>query len=715
MRRHFLFGLVLVGITLAVFWPVGHLGFIIYDDCEYVYLNSFVQSGLNLKSIAWAFTADYSSNWHPITWLSHMLDCQLFGLNPGEEHWMNLGIHTANCLLLYALLWWLTGARWRSFLVAGLFAIHPLHVQSVAWIAERKDVLSGFFGLLTLMAYATWVKAEIGKSDSGNFATKDHKETRYAKNYYWLAVGLFALGLMAKPMLVTIPLVMLLLDYWPLGRVAMDGKRAFLASLRPLVVEKWPFFLLCLASCAVTVVAQKAGGAVVSMGAIPWLDRCLHAVLSYPLYLGKLFWPADLSVFYPYTRLTPDDFVCLMLVPILITCLCLWQWRARPYLLMGWLWFVIILIPVIGLVQVGMQSMADRYTYLPSIGLFIAVAWGMAEIAASSKLWQAGMAGAGAILLVACGVDTRQQLGYWKDSVTLFQHAVDVTLENNFIAYYYLGNAFGQIGDWDNAANSMASAVQDAPSFIKPQEKFGYIMLKQKKYLEAETQLREIINIYPNNLYAHKALGTALAGQLRDSEALAEYQIVQQLAPTDPDVAKIMDGTWHRIQLEQTLSNLTQQLATNPTPEIHIQIADALSCLGDYQGAMKHYQQALALNPDSLDGLNNLAWLLATCPDKTIHDGKQAAMLADKACKLTQFKVTVFLGTLAAAQAEAGQFDDAIATAQKAMANATARGETNLYKVNQDLLRGYQGHQAWHEQERLSPPVPESSFEGTGQ
>ena len=803
MRRHILFVLLLLGITLACFWPVGRLGFTGYDDWDYVTHNPMVRVGFSLDGLVWAFTSGAASNWHPLTWLSHMLDCQLFGLNPAEQHWMNLGLHAVNTLLLFALLRQLTGARWRSFLVAGLFAIHPLHVQSVAWIAERKDVLSGFFGLLTLICYARWSAPAPGavfRAPAENFVRTDktdacaERPTDKAPDararpatpeagalprpqtpdprrdfLFWTSVGLFALGLMAKPMLVTLPLVMLLLDYWPLGRVGArvhdpqqvrtqrddpsslppvvgnaevrrlteprsgetpdagarpaapgagalpkQGVRVHPSSFLihnffPLVLEKTPFFLLCLASCLVTLWAQGKGQAVVPLQLISWPERWLHADLSYSLYLGKLFWPADLAIFYPFTRLDPENLVVLLLLPLLVTIFCLWLGRARPYLLAGWCWFVIMLIPVIGFVQVGIQWMADRYTYLPAIGLFIAAAWAMGDIAATSKSWRAVMAVAGAGLLTACGLDTRHQLGFWRNDVTLFQHVVDVTPENNFAGYFYLGNSHLEQGDLDAAAESYARAVDLLPGFYEAQTRLGGILLTQKKYAEAEVEYREILKRRPRDGAAHKFLGIALSKQERDAEAQAEFETAKGLIPDDPRLGALLATTAQRVTAEQTLAGLTNQWPAGATPEIQVRMAEIESFLGNYPAAVGHYQSALALKADALDALNTLAWLLATCPEAKLRDGPRAVQLADQACKLSGFNLTVLVGTLAAAQAEAGRFDDAIATAQKACASASAHGETNLLQANQNLLKLYQQHQAWHEPARSGPTAPPSS------
>ena len=724
MRRNYLFFLGLVIITLASFWGVGRLGFIIYDDWDYVYKNPEVLSGINFKSIQWAFTTAHSSNWHPLTWLSHMLDCQWFGLHPGGHHWVSLGFHAANTLLLYLVLWEMTGARWRSFLVAALFACHPMHIQSVAWISERKDVLSGFFAMLTLWAYARYVSCARRKVSgerrtsniehrTSNAEREESRITHHASRYYLLCLFSFALGLMSKPMLVTLPVVMLLLDFWPLNRwrtVIPDKQKPkfnlaeFIKTWRPLIVEKIPMFLLCLASCIVTLWAQRSGNSVISLNQIDWQDRHLHAVLSYSLYLGKMFWPVNLAIFYPYTPMEPDKFVCLILLPILLSIICLWRWRAQPYLLAGWFWFVIMLVPVIGLVQVGMQSMADRYTYLPSIGLFIAVAWGMAEIAVRSKLWRTGMAWGGIILVSACLLDTRHQLRFWQNNITLFTHVVEVTRENNFVGYFFLGNSYGEAGDLDGAAKSFESALEVAPRFKEARGKLGYVLLFQKKYEAAASQFSEIIRLHPTNIFAHEYLGHALVAEGKYAEAQAEYQAALQLMPDDADLQTTLAANTQKITASQTLAGLNEILKTNSTPEIHVQIAAMQTILGDYPEAVEHDREALRLNPDSPDGLNNLAWLLATCPDAKVRDGARAVELAEHACQLTQFKATVFLGTLAAAYAEAGRFNDATTTAQKACALASAAGEKELLKRNQELLALYQSHQPYHE--RLAKVIP---------
>jgi tetratricopeptide (TPR) repeat protein len=688
-------------LTLVCFWPVSRLGFIGYDDLDYVYQNPVVQSGLNAGSLVWAFTTPSASNWHPLTWLSLMLDCQLFGLNPQADHLVNLGFHVAGTGLLFLLLQRMTGARWRSFFVAALFAIHPLHVQSVAWISERKDVLSGCFAMLTLLAYTRY--------------TRDQKTAKYL-----LTLLLFALGLMAKPMLVTLPLVMLLLDFWPLRRAALS--RPGLSAWRPLWVEKIPFLALCVASSALTFWAQKKGGSVVSLHHMDWSDRCLHAVVAYALYLGKLLWPVNLAIFYPFPHARLEVWTWLgALLLVGLPILAGWRWRRTcPWLLTGWLWFLITLLPVIGLVQVGLQSIADRYMYIPAIGLFVIAAWGLAELAGlppearpgetdhppagapAPSLARPGaprlsVAGLGAAILVACAVDTWHQLGFWRDNVTLFQHVVAVTPQNNDLGYFYLGLSYGEAGNLPAAADSLRAALRIQPDFPLARERLGNVLLVQKQYAAAAQYLGEVVQAHPHEAPARVSLGLALAGQRHYLAAQEQYAAASQLAPQYDPPRQLLAANAPKAGQEQTLAGLLKQLATNATPALHLQIAGLQNQLGDYPAAVTHYEAALAGDPNQPAALNNFAWLLATCPEAAVRNGPRAVQLAQHACELSGYQTTVYLGTLAAAQAEAGRFADAIATAQKACTNAAARRETDLLSANQSLLTLYQGHQAYHE------------------
>jgi hypothetical protein len=665
-------------LTLACFWPVGSLGFIGYDDLDYVYQNPHVQAGLTGDSVIWACTAIYDGNWHPLTWLSHMVDCEMFGLNPGAAHWVNLGFHLVNTLLLFGWLRELTGSRWRSLLVAALFAVHPLHVQSVAWIAERKDVLSGFFCLLTLRAYTCYCRQKTARD-------------------YFLVVVFFALGLMAKPMLVTLPVILLLLDFWPLHRLPIFDFRFSL--LKPLLLEKWPLILLSLASCVITLWAQQSANAMTSLQALPLLDRCAHAAVAYWLYLGKLFWPVNLAILYPMNPAGPSSTAAagaaaaLMLVSLVF----FWWLRTKPYLLIGWVWFGIMLLPVIGLVQIGAQSMADRYTYLPALGIFILVAWGLAEVSAISGLWRGMMTGLSLAVVLACGMDTRHQLAYWRGNVALFQHVVDVTPENNPLGNFYLGISHAEQGDLAAAAWCLSNSLAMAPNFDLARSRLGNVLLVQKKYAEAEFHLQPVARAHPADLSVRVALGLALAGQAKYLAAQAEFQAAQQLNPTDAAINGLLAANTRKAEMEQSLNELTDSLKASSTAGAYLQIAAAETALGRPAAAVLSYKSVLAREPDSLEALNNLAWILATCPDDGVRNGPEAVKLAERACEQAKFQKAIYLGTLAAAYAEAGRFDEAVATAQEAEVLAAKQGEEVMRQRNEELKRLYQSHQPFHQ------------------
>ncbi|HEY4639533.1 MAG TPA: tetratricopeptide repeat protein, partial [Candidatus Udaeobacter sp.] len=459
-----LLGLALV--TFAIYAQVIGHQFITLDDPTYIRENPMVNRGVTLAGLAWAFTTFHAANWHPLTWISHMIDCQLFGTNAGRHLLVNTLIHAANTLLLFYFLLRTTGARWPSALVAALFTLHPLHVESVAWASERKDTLCTFFGLLSLIAYVRYAQAP--------------SISRYAR----VAIML-ALGLLAKPMLVTWPFVMLLLDYWPLRRFAAvipseveesRGQRSKLTPRDPstslgmitkkLVVEKSPLFALVIASAIITFIAQSHGGAVRTFAAAPVAFRLSNTVVSYANYIRLMFWPNNLAVYYPLPAagILAWQLIGAALLLIGITALCLWQYRGRPYLIVGWFWFLGTMVPVIGFVQVGGQTMADRYFYIPSIGLFIALVFGLTDLARSWRvppLLSAGIAG-GALLIL--GTVTNAQVQRWRDSFTLFEHTLAVTppnlhIENN------LALAMGASGRYDEAAAHFAKALQIDPNF----------------------------------------------------------------------------------------------------------------------------------------------------------------------------------------------------------------------------------------------------------
>ncbi|MGD0253772.1 MAG: tetratricopeptide repeat protein, partial [Verrucomicrobiota bacterium] len=455
MSRPRLIGLLLALVTLLVYLPVCRYNFVNYDDGDYVTENQVVQNGLTWAGVEWAFTTWHAGNWHPLTWLSHMLDCELFGLNPGAHHLVNVLFHAANVVLLFALLLRMTNSLWPGAFVAALFAWHPLHVESVAWISERKDVLSTFFALLTLLAYVRHAKSvacDEWQMTGTAETTGTPNLSRFARHpslFYWLALIFFTLGLMSKPMLVTLPFVMLLLDLWPLKRVTSDKWQV--AGVLRLALEKWPFFLLTAISCVVTFFAQRGGDAVVSLAKVSLRYRLENAPVAAVRYLLKMIRPADLAVIYPMPDKIPALAVAAAVTALILISAVAWLVRRRsPYLLVGWLWFLGTLVPVIGLVQVGGAALADRYTYLPSIGLFIAAAFGLRDLADRFRFLKIPVAVAASLMLAGCLMLTENQLRCWRDSQTLFAHAVAVTKDND-IAHINLGVALEQQGKLDEA------------------------------------------------------------------------------------------------------------------------------------------------------------------------------------------------------------------------------------------------------------------------
>jgi Flp pilus assembly protein TadD len=634
--------------VVAVYWPTSRYEFIHCDDPDYIITNPQVQAGLTWQSIAWAFTTDHANNWHPLTWLSHMLDCQLFGLRAGWHHVTNAAFHLANTLLLFALLRRLTGATYRSAFVAVLFALHPLHVESVAWVAERKDVLSTFFFMLTLIAYAKYV-SNLNLNHNLNPAPP----RSHAPRYYVLSLLLFALGLMSKPMLVTLPFVLLLLDFWPLRRLRVGELRVEdsgsesvaqgstfnvqRSKFLPLPAEKIPFFALSAASCVVTFLVQRHEGNVATVNALPIELRIENALLSYVVYIKNMFWPTRLAAYYPYPKDIPLEAVAGAAALLLaVSIWALVSVRRRPYVLVGWLWYLGTLIPVIGLVQAGLQARADRYTYIPLIGLFIVIAWVTSDLANRWRMGRIMLPVGSAAVLIACAIATRFQLNLWSNTETLFSHALAVTA-NNAHAHQNLGAALAQKGKLDAAAEHFIAAV----------------------------------TLMPNYAEAQSNLGFALAANGKNEEAIVHYRAALALKPS--------------------------------LPQTHFLLANALSAQGNRDEARTEYETAIQLKPDHPLALNDLAWMLATDPDPARRNGEQAVQLAERACRITGYDEALLLGTLAAAYAEAGRFEDAVKTAEKAAALADKDGQTELAKKNRELMELYRTGKAYHEKDTQLP------------
>jgi len=496
--------LVLAVATLAVYAPTVRHGFVDYDDDVYVFRNPHVVAGLTAESVAWAFTTMEVSYWHPLTWISHMLDCQIFGLRPAGHHLTSLALHTANVVLLFVVLAHLTGGVWRSALVAALFGLHPLNVESVAWVAERKNVLFAFFWILTLGAYGWYVRRP-GPA-----------------RYLAVAAGT-ALALMSKPMAVTLPFVLLLLDFWPLARMS---RPAFVR----LFMEKLPLILLAALASAATIQAQLQVGAVVAVDALPPGERLANAVVSYLAYIGKLVWPARLGVFYPHreSSLPTAQVVAIGTVLVLVTAAALRAARRAPYLVVGWLWYLGTLLPVIGIVQVGTQAMADRYTYVPAIGLFIAVAWGVAALAARRPAPR-GLAMAAAVLLVALAARTVVQLRAWRDSASLFAATI-AAVPDSWVAHYNLGNAWMAAGRTAEAEAEFSETVRLRPRFARGHNNLGDALDALGRHERAIAAYQEAIRVNPEMAEAYNNLGTSLAalGRLQEAEVRLREALKRQ-------------------------------------------------------------------------------------------------------------------------------------------------------------------------------------------
>jgi tetratricopeptide (TPR) repeat protein len=477
-------GFLIVVATLAAYWNIQYNCLIGYDDVKYLIENEQVRQGLSFAGIRWALTATYDANWFPITWFSHMLDMSLFGSNPLGHHLENLLLHIGNALLIFTLLKRLTGQIWRSALAAILFALHPLHVESVAWAAERKDVLSTLFFLLTIRAYC-------------NYVSHDR-----SLRHYGAALAFTTLGLATKPMLVSIPLVLLLLDFWPLGRIRQDSS-GFVRTNRALLFEKIPFALLALGSCIITLIVQKAGGTVNSVAAPLFLERVLYPLANYATYLRKLVWPSDLAVIYPYSyTIAPWLLAWSALLMVTVTGAVVVYWRQRPYATMGWCWFVITAIPVAGFVRIGGHSVADRYTYIPSIGLFIAIVWLLADLLKNYRHGNAVAVSISMVVLMSLAMVTRKQATYWKDSITLFNHALAVTTDN-WIAHSNLGGELLKYNHNNEALPHLLEAVRINPDASTAQFNLGIVLNKFGERTAAIQAFRASIKANPDYAEAY--------------------------------------------------------------------------------------------------------------------------------------------------------------------------------------------------------------------
>ena len=653
--------LFLVAISLAVFGQTVRYEFVNFDDGLYVYNAPAIQAGLTLKGLALAFTSPHARNWHPLTTISHMLDCQLYGLKAGGHHATNVLLHTIAVLLLFRVLRQMTGAVWKSATVAALFAVHPLHVESVAWVSERKDVLSAVFFLLMLDAYLRYTRAR--------------SVTRYLT-----VAALLAAGLMSKPMLVSAPVILLILDYWPLGRferLFSTKDRAKIAQsggqwrvIRDLVLEKVPLLLLSAGSCVITfILQQRATGAIPPL---PLLWRVQNAFATYVIYVWKTLWPTHLAVFYPHPNDTLAIWEILLAIGLLfaMTIAAIVFRKERPYLFTGWCWYLGMLLPVIGLVQVGEQGHADRYTYLPQIGLFVAVVWLAAELAKGrrSRSRLAVTTAVAASVIVALGWAAFIQTSYWRNSETLWTHALSATADND-VAHNNLGYLCVDRGELDKAISHFETAVRIRLSKRDPHYSVGsaFVQMNLADALgrkgepdEAMVHYEEAIKLQPNYADAYYNRGNILFAEGRIDDAIADWEKTLQIQPNDADA--------------------------------HTCLGNALLRRGSVKEAVAHYENAIALAPEDPHSRINIAWVLATAPDASIRDGIKAVEFAQQAMELSGGKDPQFLRTLAAAYAESGRFSEAITTAKQGIMIATMQGKSGLAHVLDEDVGLYRAH-----------------------
>jgi len=582
--------------VFALYGQVTTFDFVSFDDFVYVKDNRVVRNGLTLDGLTWAFSAVNASNWHPLTWISHMIDVELFGMSPGKHHLTNVLLHLANSMLLFIFLERTTGAYWRSAIVAALFALHPLHVESVAWISERKDVLSTLFWMLTMLSYSWYVqKRSVAR--------------------YLSTASCFALGLMAKPMLVTLPFVLLLLDIWPLKRaeIVVDVSNDRLKAPQSLqyfshpqgvyrlILEKIPLLIMALAVSGLALYAQAAGGSVSPLDRLDMAARMQNALVSYGTYLWKVIFPTNLSVFYPYPKTfsTPAVMGSLILLLVLSSCIVL-RSKKFPYLITGWFWYLGTLVPVIGIIQVGSQSLADRYTYIPLIGIFIMVTWGLADSVARWRTGRAALGIVSAVLLAIFAMMTWKQVSVWKDSESLFRHALSVT-NGNYLAYNSLGVALFGKGNVDEAIGNYQDAINLKRDYVNAHCNLGVALASRRQYAEALVHYEECLRIRPGYPDARYNMAIALEGMGRRDEALVQYRLILQEYPEHENAHNNMGYLLaSRGDLDGAVRHYLEALKTDPhNIRVQINLSDALLQKGDMEEALMYVENALSTEPEN--------------------------------------------------------------------------------------------------------------------
>jgi tetratricopeptide (TPR) repeat protein len=715
-KTFFTVAILIVFAVAFAYWQVHSFEFNNYDDVLYVTGNDTVKRGLTAEGIVAAFTGPMAANWHPLTMVSHMLDVELFGLNAGAHHLVNVCFHLANSLLLFWVMLKMTRRMWPSAAVALIFAVHPLHVESVAWVAERKDVLSAFFGILTLWAYARYAA-----------------RSRIAD--YLLVVFFLAAGLLSKPMLVTWPILLFLFDYWPLCRLPFspEANESFPRQpLRRVVLEKIPLLLLALASSVATIVAQSGVRAVAPLDHFPLSVRLANAIVSYTRYIAKTLWPLDLSFHYEHAGLWPLPIVIAALVLLLIlSAAAITSARRFPWLPVGWLWFLVSLVPVIGLVQVGGQAMADRYMYLPLIGLSIIAAWGVQEFVRSDLKFFIGAVGL--IVALALTLLTRAQAQHWRTSETLYAHGLQRNwnsatahrllartlsergdqmgairhyseavrvLPHDELLHYNLGIVLIQIGDIARATNHLATSLQFNPTNTSTRVHLARCFSMMGQRDPAISNCVQVLKAEPHDYLTRIFLGHLY---LEDKRTQPAMDCFAEAVRQRPDSAEAQDaygvGLLKTGSVSDAIPRLREATKLNPSfAPAHRHLAQALLAQGNARDAITSYQKAIDARPNFAEAMNDLAWLLATHPDDTVRNGKQAVEVATRACDLTKYQQPVPLITLAAAHAEAGHYDEATALLQRATAIAQNAQVEHVVKQAEEVSASIRNRKPYRSQ-----------------
>jgi len=656
LNKHVICLLLAAGV-IGVFLPAAQNGFVNYDDPVFLYENSHVRSGLNLENIRWAFANSQAGFWYPITWLSHLLDFSLFGMYAGGHHFTSILLHAFNTSLLFLVLGRATGKIWPSAFVAALFGLHPLHVEPVAWAADRKDVLSATFWMLTLWAYIRYAEQSKIESPRG---------TR--SRWYWLALFFFTLGLMSKTMLVTLPFVLLALDWWPLGRfrstsTTRNESSVMRAKFRRAALEKLPFLVLALPAIWLTLHAQSAIGALPNAAEIPLTHRIANAILSCVRYMQQTIWPSNLAVHYPFpssfSAIAVTGCALLLLIITLTAVVCA---RSQPYVTFGWIWYVISLLPVIGLVQIAGHAHADRYAYVPTIGLYLMIAWTAARLVAGHR-WRAAACGiAASSIIVSCATLIRQQISYWKDSETLFRHSLAITPDDE-MAHNNLGSSLAEKGDLDGAIQHWMEALRLFPDFAEAHSNLGSVLAKRGQLPEAIFHLQEGVRLNPNNPNARFDLATALLKSGRPDEAIVQYQQCLNIAPDNaPAYLALAHALLAKGRVNEAILTLDTALRLKAdSPEAQNELGMAFGMQGRLDEASAHLRKALDLNPNYAEAHCNLGIVLVNKNnlDEAIAH-LQFALAKNPAYPEAHCNLGVALG-------KQGRWDDAVAHLREAL------------------------------------------------